>query len=396
MLLTNLHKLNHRSERRYFNFTVRQLYNLVIKSITKPSQISYSDNSFSFIPLDQRRHSVAGYVISENSKTFRGHGHGSLSMARNESMRLSDVKAKKKDHAVTYRERLGGHLHPRDMRRLVIPFSATNEPELIVRRHVILLNFDPLRAIILRDRLFVIVPDGADSILEKLEARVQGLNEAECSDFDDPIVMPIDPDVAQSELTPLMSQKTLDNTIASQIQYTENVQPSDLYTTGPSSKSEEEEEDGDDDDDEFGQLDDDEIEELECGTFINLPFELLCVDAVLHSAIDWLASRSEEVLESTQLAMEQVLKPETGVGSFAQETLRNSKNNVHEMETQVQGFVRALTQVLNEDEDMALCNLSRLITHPERFIQPVSRAVLEEESDEPELILVSSSVTVAI
>jgi magnesium transporter len=174
------------------------------------------------------------------------------------------------------------------------------------------------------------------------------------------------------------------------------VQPSDLYTTGPSSKSEEEEEDGDDDDDEFGQLDDDEIEELECGTFINLPFELLCVDAVLHSAIDWLASRSEEVLESTQLAMEQVLKPETGVGSFAQETLRNSKNNVHEMETQVQGFVRALTQVLNEDEDMALCNLSRLITHPERFIQPVSRAVLEEESDEPELILVSSSVTVAI
>ena len=51
---------------------------------------------------------------------------------------------------ITYRERLGGFLHPRDMRRLVTPFSASNEPELIVRRHVMLLNFDPLRAVILR------------------------------------------------------------------------------------------------------------------------------------------------------------------------------------------------------------------------------------------------------
>lgn len=57
---------------------------------------------------------------------------------------------------ITYRERLGGWLHPRDMRRLVTPFSASNEPGLIVRRHVMLFNFDPLRAIILRDRLLVL------------------------------------------------------------------------------------------------------------------------------------------------------------------------------------------------------------------------------------------------
>ena len=77
-------------------------------------------------------------------------------------------------HAVTLRERLGGYLHPRDMRRLVTPFSASNEPELMVRRHVMLLNFDPLRAICLRDRLLVLVPDGADSILIHLEKRVRG------------------------------------------------------------------------------------------------------------------------------------------------------------------------------------------------------------------------------
>ena len=60
------------------------------------------------------------------------------------------------------------------MRRLVTPFSASNEPGLIVRRHVMLLNFDPMRAVILRDRLLVIVPDGADSILAQLEKRVWG------------------------------------------------------------------------------------------------------------------------------------------------------------------------------------------------------------------------------
>ena len=34
-------------------------------------------------------------------------------------------------------------------------------------------------------------------------------------------------------------------------------------------------------------------------------------------------------------------------------------------------------------------NLTRLQTHPERFMYPVSAEVLEEESDEPELILES-------
>ena len=76
-------------------------------------------------------------------------------------------------------------------------------------------------------------------------------------------------------------------------------------------------------------------------------------------------------------------------GDHAQEKLRILKDGVGEMEARVQGFVRALNLVLDEDEDMSLMNLSRLITHPERFIQPVSQEILEEESDEPELLLES-------
>jgi Mg2+ and Co2+ transporter CorA len=38
---------------------------------------------------------------------------------------------------------------------------------------------------------------------------------------------------------------------------------------------------------------------------------------------------------------------------------------------------------------MALMNLSRLLTHPHNFIRPVAQETLENESDEPELILES-------
>lgn len=294
------------------------------------------------------------------------------------------------------------------MRRLVIPFSATNEPELIVRRHVMLLNFDPFRAIVLRDRLFVIVPEGADSILETLEARVQGLVEEEyCfNDLEFPppdpdttysertFLMPkktlesthkqADPEIAESEHTPLIPKQTSESSSVPQVLYTDSQEHNDFIKAASLGS----EDDEDLDRDEIGHIDSDEIEEIEAQTFVNLPFELQCVDAVLHSAVDLLSCQVDEILDSTQQAMDQLLKPETGIGSLAQEMLRTSKNNVHEMLSQVQGFLRAVTQVLNEDEDMALMNLSRLITHPERFIQPVARAVLEEESDEPELILV--------
>jgi hypothetical protein len=35
-------------------------------------------------------------------------------------------------------------------------------------------------------------------------------------------------------------------------------------------------------------------------------------------------------------------------------------------------------------------NLSRLVTHPENFVQPISPEMLEIESDEPELVLESN------
>ena len=63
------------------------------------------------------------------------------------------------------------------------------------------------------------------------------------------------------------------------------------------------------------------------------------------------------------------------------------KNEISVLDGRVKGFVRALNCVLDEDEDLALCNLSKLISDPGRFVQPVDRQILEELGDEPELIL---------
>lgn len=264
----------------------------------------------------------------------------------------------------TYRERLGGYLHPRDMRRLVTPFSSSNEPELIVRRHVILLNFDPLRAIVLRDRTIVLVPDGADSILNSLERRVRGgIQELENQVFGDHI-FPSTTSYQESRFSSTSSYDDEEQDHLSQNQ--SSFEKQDFW---------------------------DECDDIDNRKWmIELPFELIAVDAILQSVCSLLFSDAAIKIKQTKEIIS-VLSGENNSNknqiSFhvAQEKLRIAKDEVKEMENRVLGFVRAMNMTLDEDEDMALMNLSRLISHPHRFIQPVSPEILEEESDEPELIL---------
>mmetsp|Transcript_23077 Transcript_23077/g.50017 ORF Transcript_23077/g.50017 Transcript_23077/m.50017 type:complete len:632 (+) Transcript_23077:333-2228(+) len=319
---------------------------------------------------------------------------------------------------VTFRERLGGYLHPRDMRRLVTPFSSSNEPELIVRRHVMLLNFDPLRAIVLRDRLLVLVPDGADSILISLERKLKGgIKELEKSVFGEDGRGPSNISVEESNASDLGASSGLSDTEGeNNLDYENadtNVSGRDVHTRNEKgtmgkdaapddyhSKAEKEgSKDGDEGsrgtsstsigaEDEF-EFEAEEWDEIDNRIYLDLPFELQAVDAVLSCVSSLLSGDAVELKHKVCIAMAALRgdSRKSTPGDHAQEKLRILKDGVGEMEARVQGFVRALNLVLDEDEDMALMNLSRLITHPERFIQPVSQEMLEEESDEPELIL---------
>ena len=236
-------------------------------------------------------------------------------------------------------ERLGGYLHPRDMRRLVAPFSSSNAPELMVRRHVILMNFDPLRAILLRDRLLILVPDGSDSILIELQRRLQGKS----SD-----------DVHYNEWDLIQS-------------VTNNL----LFENKAMHRQDECDVD----------------EELKIDRLLNhVAFEFQAVDAVLATVCNMLSKDASYLKKRIQGIIDEFRRG-SAPGDHAQDRFRVLKDSMKELEGRVQGVVRALDQILDNDQDMALMNLSRLVTHPQRFIYPVSRAVLSEESEDSELIL---------
>ena len=393
---------------------------------------------------------------------------------------------------VTYRERLGAYLHPRDMRKLVMPFSSSNEPDLIVRRHVMLLNFDPLRTIILRDRLLVLVPDGADSMLVDLERRVRGGNkELENVIFGTKDSTLADQQQEQQPLTiatvslgggesssPASAKQQLINAkkmILDLVKKTANritsggssgkpdksrhgsgqdpnggsgvgssdgvsgeggggdrssshhsstssvptAKESGLSTTTtsagggssdvgdlPDLATTERHDDDNNNNNNFNNATDndaffedenhaalqaaEEWADIAGAEWIKLPFELQCTDAVLQTVVELL---SEDTLELEQATLRYIDEIINETGTYAKEDaltiIRAIKDSVRVMTARVKGFVQSMSTILDDYEDMALMNLSRLLTHPEVFIQPVPAEVLEEESDEVELILES-------
>ena len=281
-----------------------------------------------------------------------------------------------------------------------------------------LLNFDPLRAIVLRDRLLVLVPDGADSILISLEKKLKGgIKELEKSVFGEDKRMTSSTigseasEIGGSSEAEDTSTKNGDALLQSgdnNQEEDDEVEPTtslskvareDEEKSGTSSKLEtegngEEGSRGTTSTETVEELDyegEEEWDEIENRIYLDLPFELQAVDAVLSCVSSLLSGDASELRHKVYIAMAALRgdSRKSTPGDHAQEKLRILKDGVGEMEARVQGFVRALNLVLDEDEDMSLMNLSRLITHPERFIQPVSQEILEEESDEPELLLES-------
>ena len=355
----------------------------------------------------------------EKQVTFEAGPHPTMPTTHREPVQhVPEEVTTEREEEVTYRERLGGYLHPRDMRRLVTPFSASNEPELIVRRHAMLLNFDPLRAIILRDRLLVLVPEGADSLLMILEQRVRGgmdtdmaffgtptSSEIGSTEHDEPVPKKKDFTSAAKNLIGKVIKKSSSGTTLDADYSDLSLGAKKSENSGKTSQTKKEsltetvpETELDDASDtnskteffDYGA----EWEEMKSRDWIDLPFELQCVDAVLHVVGGIL---SDDTYQLQQLALEYIQDILTGRrGGLSDDPLliiRHIKDSIREMGSRLKGFVQSVERVLDEDEDMALMNLSRLLSHPDRFIKPVSAQILEEESNEPELILEASMQT---
>ena len=61
-----------------------------------------------------------------------------------------------------------------DLRYLENQFHTHEEPTVLVRKHAVLISLNPLRAIVTADRMILIVPDGADSLLHMLHDYMHG------------------------------------------------------------------------------------------------------------------------------------------------------------------------------------------------------------------------------
>lgn len=417
--------------REYLHLSVRGLYKHVLAAITSPM----SHRKIPEIPKVSLESVQEGGDIPTNDGddkqvTFEAGPHPTMPATnshRGSVIHIPEEVNMEREEEVTYRERLGGYLHPRDMRRLVTPFSASNEPELIVRRHAMLLNFDPLRAIILRDRLLVLVPEGADSLLMILEQRVRGgmdtdmaffgtptPSEVGSTEHDEPVPKKsIFTSAAKSLIGKVIKKSGSSGTLDTDSSFqalkeslptgTKKVEKSSktsAKSTMPKSSLTENVpepvlDDASDTDSKTEFFDyGAEWEEMKSRDWIDLPFELQCVDAVLHVVGGIL---SDDTYQLQQLALEYIQDILTdrrgGLSDDPLLIIRHIKDSIREMGSRLKGFVQSVGRVLDEDEDMALMNLSRLLSHPDRFIKPVSPQTLEEESNEPELILEASMQT---
>jgi len=64
-------------------------------------------------------------------------------------------------------------VHVRDVRQLDETISISHEPAIIVRNGAILVRMDPFRAIVLRDRCLLLVPAGAEAVVDKVVRRLR-------------------------------------------------------------------------------------------------------------------------------------------------------------------------------------------------------------------------------
>lgn len=114
--------------------------------------------------------------------------------------------------------------------------------------------------------------------------------------------------------------------------------PQETATELPSTPSvqttEERESDLDEDDDDY------EWEEMEGQEWIDLPFELKCLDAVLNCVCEILSEDTYELQQASLGYIQRIVNPNVGIGDDPLTIIRAVKDAVREMSSRVKGFVQ--------------------------------------------------------
>lgn len=142
-----LYEIRDNGEATMLNMSIRELYNYICKLVHRyqsphsPDQNGVKDVSFLWSP----QVSLPGGTLMKESSSKRATSPMNLRRSANQNQ-----------------------LHHRDLRQL-FSTNAASEPVIAVRKHVVLVNLEALRSIVLVDRILLLVDIGADQILMTVE-----------------------------------------------------------------------------------------------------------------------------------------------------------------------------------------------------------------------------------
>mmetsp|Transcript_16002 Transcript_16002/g.48419 ORF Transcript_16002/g.48419 Transcript_16002/m.48419 type:complete len:518 (-) Transcript_16002:293-1846(-) len=272
------------------------------------------------------------------------------------------------------------NLHARDLRSMDPSFSQkAQHPAVVVRRHVILANFDPLRVVVVHDRMLVLLPPAFTSVehsfVTDLEAQLRLVGvyavkddpQSEEEEESSTVVPVVNLDVL-SEGDDLEAPPPKEGHPA--VATKKAVLFSSHEETHPMSDSE-----GDD------FLADDEMSSSSSKNKRrgSDPFELRALEAVLAVATRRLAAASDELAPLARVASDGLKSTRMSLEHL--ERLRTLKNRVSFLEARARDTAEALSAVLDEDEDMCMMRLSKLRAEPHLFELPLSAAMLTQHED---------------
>eukprot|EP01034_Spumella_vulgaris_P025879 gene25879-32385_t len=209
-------------------------------------------------------------------------------------------------------------LRLRDLRRLDYQFNPNEEKSVLIRRHAVLFAMDPMRAVVMTNRLILIVPSGADSLISILDKYMK-------------------------EWNPSMQSSN------------------NLQSLGAPSVS------------------------GAGGSKYSIPFEAHAYEALITTV----KSMESQEFDNVSASLHEILRY-CSHGSLlpieVQEKMRNLKNDLSMMSSRVSSSKHALHELTEDDEEMALMNLTYLKHKPLLYTYPLAGEILSKHDEIEELL----------
>lgn len=280
----------------------------------------------------------------------------------------SDSLLGKRQNSFSARHATSRWIHARDLRSMDPAYShKAAHPGIVVRRNLILANFDPLRVVIVHDRMIAFVNKQHADLPALLEDLSRELRLASAAEMTNPTIAPVDSDDnlainAALEEAPRAVRDKLDAKASSSASSL-SAAAAKASHIHPSSRR----------------------EDVDGGDDEAVPFELRALEAILAVATRRLASDCDQRLtvRTTQL-IEQLRSTRMSLEHL--EKLRRLKNEVSYQEARVRDTVEAINATLDSDEDMCMMRLSSIRAEPHLYDPPLSADMLTEHEDVEDIL----------